>query len=634
VRRRCVRPGGGGVRRRRLARLLGVLAILAPFRAGAVQIDALDVAREWHLRSLDFRGDLVISKSDLREAMITKARPWYEAWRVWKPPNEFDPVTFKNDLTRLRQLYRNRGYYHATIEHDLELPAEGDAVRAVVYLEAGPAVRVADVAVTLRGTPLPHDQERLLLDRLPLVRDDVFSTERYERTVTYLRSYYREHGFARVRVTEHADVDVRRDTALVRFDVESGPPCVFGELRIEGSVLVDPDVIRNEAAFEEGQPFKQSLVERTHEHVVALRLFRSVRVQESKGDGPRVDVFVKVVDGPHHEVRFGVGYDTEEQIRGLASWRDYDFFGGARQLGFAARASDIRRTIVADFLQPHVPGKDDRIRLLISQDEEDEDTYTNDRSRVIPRIEWRALPDLTSYAFYRIEYDSLSDVNEFVVKYRSDIAPKNAVISGFGLGVDWSAVDDLIDPSRGWMASAVVEPVGGLLGGDISFVRLLSELRRYQPLWFDFGGAARVRLGTAEPYAGTKDVPLYERFYAGGVNSVRGYGRRRLGPFDIARPGLPPVHINDPIGGLSLVETSVELRHPVTEKIGGAVFVDGGELSENSFDFRWGHLRYGAGFGARYKSPVGPLRFDVGFPFQPPKGDAHWQVYVSIGQTF
>src|SRR4029077_20010058 len=104
-----------------------------------------------------------------------------------------------------------------------------------------------------------------------------------------------------------------------------------------------------------------------------------------------------------HEVRFGVGYDTEEQLRGLAGWRDYDFLGGARQLGFTARASFLRRTIAADFLQPHFPGHDERVRLIVSEDQEDEETYTNDRTRLMPRIEWQPRPGLTGYAFYRLE---------------------------------------------------------------------------------------------------------------------------------------------------------------------------------------------------------------------------------------
>jgi outer membrane protein assembly complex protein YaeT len=602
-----------------------VLAIVVPGRpARAVQLDALDPAREWRLRALEFRGVESISKEELRKTMATKARPWYAVWELWRPLPELEPVTFRADLERVRQLYRNRGHYEVRVDHDIELPAEGDAVKAVVWVEEGPVVRVEDVAVSLAGVPLAAGERDRLLAHLPLVRGAAFTQDAYERTFTVLRTYYREHGFARVAVERKAVVDVGRRAASVTFAVDSGPPAVFGDVSVSGTRAVDPDVVRREIEFQPGQPFRQSLVERTRANLVALRLFRSIRIDEDPGRDPRVDVRIQVVEGPSHEVRLGVGYDTEEQIRGLASWRDYDFLGGGRQLGFAARASFLRRTILADFVQPHVPGLRDRVRVLASEDQEDEDAYNNDRTRLSPRIEWQALPTLVPYAFYRVEYDSLSSVDPLVRAQFPAIAPHNGLLSGLGFGVDFNTTDDPLDPSVGWGASASVEPVGGVLGGKFSFVRALVEGRRYQPLVGRFLGAFRLRLGAEDPIAGDTDVPLFERLYAGGINSVRGYGRRRVGPL-----------VDDkPIGGRTLVEASAEVRHPVTEKIGVAVFVDAGQVSLRSFDFPFGDLRYGSGFGVRYKSPVGLLRLDLGFPVEPPPGDQRWQVHVSVGQAF
>jgi len=609
--------------RGRPALLALALAAGVPCSALAVQLEALDLSHGWKVGALELRGNHAVPAGELRKAMVTRARPWYAVWELWRPLPEFDPATFRTDLDHLRQLYRSRGYYEARVGHDLELPADGDRLRVVVYVDEGSPVRVESVTVGLGGVQLPPEERHLVLSRVPIQRGDVFTQDAYERTTTYLRTYYREHGFARVRVTRAAEVDVARHTASVVYDVDSGPPSVFGDVRISATRGVDRDVVRREVAFKPGEPFKQSLVERTRANLLALRLFRSVRIDEDRSHDPRVRVTIRVAEGTSHEVRLGVGYDTEEQIRGLASWRDYDFLGGARQLGFTARASLLRRTVAADFVQPHFPGSHDRIRVVLSDSQEDEDTYTNDRARLAPRIEWEALPNLTPYAFYRIEYDSLSTVKPAVKARFPAIAPANELLSGLGFGVDWNSTDDLLDPARGWVMSGSIEPVGGLLGGEVEFLRLIAEGRWYQPLPRQFLGAFRLRIGAADP-SGGKDVPLFERFYAGGINSVRGYERRHVGP----------LVGGDPIGGRTVVETSAELRHPVTEKIGAAVFVDGGQVSLRTFDFPFDRLRYGAGFGVRYRSPVGPLRLDLGFPVEPPPGDARWQVHVSIGQTF
>jgi len=120
-------------------------------------------------------------------------------------------------------------------------------------------------------------------------------------------------------------------------------------------------------------------------------------------------------------------------------------------------------------------------------------------------------------------------------------------------------------------------------------------------------------------------VPLFERFYAGGGTSVRGYGRSRLGPLSTS---------DDPLGGRSLIEGSFELRQQFTDKIGGALFVDFGQVSLRSFDVPVDNLKFSAGFGVRYTTPVGPLRLDIGFPFRPPRGDRSWQIHFSLGPSF
>jgi outer membrane protein assembly complex protein YaeT len=604
---------------------IAALATLLPLRsARAVPPEAVEPGRDWRVRSVTISGDDAVAESKLTEAMLTKPRPWYRFWEFWKPRPAFDPIVFRDDVDRIRQVYRNEGYYHARVTADVVIPPEGELVDLVVEIDEGPPVMVTSVDVELTGEPLPDKERDTLLAALPIKRDQVFKQEDYARTATTLQGYYREHGFARVKLERSATVDVRDDTATVQYHVTSGPPCVFGDVDVRGNDEVEEGVVRNEIAFEPGDPFRQSLLDETQRRLVATKLFRTVKITDTGGDDPVVGTRIEVSEGPSHEVALGIGYDTEEQVRGIASWRSYNFFGGGRQLGFVARASFIHRIIAADFVQPHVPRDGDRVRLILSEAQEEEETYTNDRARLSPRVEFRALPWLTSYAFYRIEYDSLSDVQEEIQDVFPDLAPKNTLLSGLGFGVDLNTTDDLLDPHRGWTASLVVEPVGGFLGGDVGFVRMVAEGRRYQPLPGDFTLALRTRIGFADPYGSTDDIPLFERFYAGGIDSVRGYERRHVGP----------MVEGDPIGGLSLIEGSIELRHPITETISGVVFFDAGQVSLDRFDPPVDDLRYGAGFGVGYKTPVGPLRVDLGFPFDAPHGDASWQIHVSIGQAF
>jgi outer membrane protein assembly complex protein YaeT len=598
-----------------------VLVAVWPAVAAAVQHDALDPARDWQLKALHFQGNDAVSTDDLRDAMLTKARPWFARWR---PYPDLDPVVLGTDLERLRRLYESRGYYQASILHDVELPRHGTRVVVVIYIEEGPPVRSGHVDVTFSGTEPPADERARLLAALPVAEGKVFTEAGYEKARAALRAWYREHGFALVEVEKTAAVDVEAGTVAVAYHVMSGPETRFGDVRIEGTEKVDPEIARREVAFKPGEPFRQSKLDRTHVQLARLSLFQMIRLDEEPAADGRIDIVVRVRETPPREIRLGAGYDTEEQVRGLASWRSYNFLGGARQLGFSARISQIERAATADFLQPHFPGAANRSRFIVSQLRDEEDTYTLDRSRASPRLELRTGERLSGYVFYRAEYDALSDVSRAVRLALPGAAPKDGILSGFGVGADWDETDDLSDPSRGWVTGATVEPVGGPFGGDFSFVRLSAEGRYYQPLLAGFLAAARVRVGTAQPLHSGEEIPLFERFYSGGINSVRGYGRRRIGP----------LVDDEPIGGRSLAEASVELRHPITEKIGAHIFLDGGQVSLKSFRLPFDDLQYGSGLGVSYKSPVGPIRADLGFPLEPPPGDAHWQIQVSVGATF
>jgi outer membrane protein insertion porin family len=607
---------------RLIAGVAVAFAALAPVAVRAVQLAGLDMSRRWQLGSVSFDGNHALRSRTLREGLLTRPRPWYTPWRA-RP--EFDPIAFQTDLRRLHQVYRSHGYYDARITYDLVPLEDRERIDVGIAIEEGEPVRVESVDVAFEGEPPPDADRRRLLDALPLAADDVFTQNDYDRGLATLHTWYREHGYARVEVTKKAVVDVATRTARVTYRVDGGPPSVFGEVRIEGADTIDRAVVRRELAFAPGDPFRQSVLETTRGNLVALHLFRSVRIDEDASRAPVVDLTIRLVEAPPREIRLGVGYDTDEGPRGLAAWRHYDFLGGARQLGFSARVSEIRQTIAADFLQPHFPGRRNRTLLLFLQQREDEPAFTVDRTRLSPRIDWRATPTLTGYGSYRIEYDSLGSVTRGVRARIPGIAPPNGFLSGIALGLAWNNVDDVLYPTRGWVTNLSVEPVGGALGGDYSFVRAIGEVRRYHPLVARLVGAARLRLGSADPFGDSREIPIFERFFAGGINSVRGYGRRRLG-----------LRVrDDPVGGRSLVEASFELQHPVTESIEAAVFLDGGQLSLRSWDFPFGDLRYGTGVGARYHSPVGPLRIDLGFPIQsPPNGDARWQVYVSIGGTF
>lgn len=598
------------------------LALLAALPATPAEGPAGRERTAWPLERLELDVGGFFEAREIRGLLSVKPRPWYAPWRD-RP--YVDRTQVEDDVERLRAYYRSQGYYHAAVTGDLTVDEETGRATVRIKAEEGPPVHVTDVHVALEGRTgtqtLPS-----LRKKVDLADGDRFTHDAYERGRLALRRFYRGRGFARVRVDKRAVVDVRTNTAELWYEIHPGAPhCVFGSVRIEGLEGVTEDVVRREVAFEPGQPFDPGLLDKTRAQLRALDLFQSIRMVEDDDRDRTVDVTIALREAPPHEVRLGVGYDTEEGPRGLAGWRSWNFYGGARQLGFSARASLVRRTIAADFVQPHFPWNSTRFRLLFLQEEEDEDGFTVLRTRLVPRFEWNITPKLSGYLFYRAEYDDLTSVDGALEQaLRPDGTPGMALLSGAGLGLDWVDVDDLLNPSDGWSLGTSVEPVGGPLGGDASFVRLGAIGRGWAPLPWRLVVATRLDVGTIEPFGGTHEVPIWERAFAGGTDSVRGYERHRVGPLTA----------DHPIGGQSWLVGSLEIRRPVWGPFTGAVFTDAGEVARDSFSFPFDQVQVGVGAGVRVATPIGPLRLDVGFPLDRRGSDAAWQLHFAVGQAF
>lgn len=590
--------------------------------AEPVRLADLSPRVRWRVAAVHIEGEGAVPERDLRPLLSTQRRSLLTPWKR-RPRLQREGV--EEDIERLEAFYRGRGYYLTRADYVLEVDRKRKTVAVTFRIDAGPPVRVESVEVDLAAAGsslLPPGTAPASL--VPLAPGDVFTDARYDEGRARLLAWARGKSFARALVTKKARVDVATSTARVHYAADLGPPSRFGPVGIEGLRRVERSVVEREIHIEEGAPFDPAQLERTRRALLQLRLFRSVTLVEDDSRAPVVPITVRVTEAPHREIRAGIGYDTEEEVRGLLAWRSYDFLGGARQLGFTARASTIRRTLAADFLQPHWPLDETRSRLLLTFEDDDEDTYTLAQGRASPRLEWQATSHLLGFAAYRIERDRLTDVDNRVARALApDATPHYATVSGLAFGLDWNHTDDLNNPTRGWILGGEVDPVGGALGGNVSFVRLVGTLRLYVPLLWRLGIATRVRAGTMEPIADSDEIPLWERFYAGGIDSVRGYARRRVGP----------LVDDEPLGGRSLLDCSFELRRPVTKALAVAVFLDGGQLSLDSFDLPT-DLQFGTGFGLHVTTPIGPIRFDIGFPLDRRGDDNAWQLHVSVGQAF
>jgi outer membrane protein insertion porin family len=595
--------------------VLGAVVLMSA-QAVALTVDQLDT-REWHVKRVDFHGNAAVPTSDLRAAILTQQRPWYTPWRK---PAVFDPETFETDLERLQRLYESRGHFETRITYDLEAEkvGDGDFVSVNLWIEEGQPVRVASVQVetkSAREVPLPPE--------LKIRSDENFSEDGYQATDLQLKESFMNQGYAHVDVRRDARIDLADHRADVTYIIDPGPECTFGPTRVEGNNYVTPEMILREREWQEGDPFSIDRLRETRDDLLKLDLFRAVDISwDTENKSSEVTTTIKIEEKLPREIRVAAGYGTDDHYRVQARWQNNNWLGDGRQLGFTLKYSSITSLANALFVQPHflVP----RMRGVVEfqQARDSEDNYLLYASRLTPRLEPRITRNLTASFGVRAEADKLSDVSQATEEALGGVKD-GTTLFGFSVGLLWNTTSDPLNPQRGEVASLTFNDAG--LGGDFRFYSIVGELKKYQPMPWNTVLAGRAKLAFATPIGADDNLPIFERLYAGGEGSVRGYGRRRLGPRDSA---------NNPIGGESAVEASLELRHAIWGPLGGAVFLDAGQVSLNRWDPPVDDLQYGSGFAITYATPVGPLRFDIGFPFERPPGDAGWVLYFSIGQFY
>ena len=480
-----------------------------------------------------------------------------------------------------------------------------------------------DVEVALKT---PDQKPPALPDELPVKRGEVFRETEYQQAEQVLRNTLLDAGYAHTQSERRAEVDLAEQRARIRYGLQPGPITFFGETTIKGLDKVEPELIQREILYETGETYSLKKVTETREKLLALELFGTVRVApgQTQGMPTTLPMEIEVAEKAYREIRLALGYGTEDQFRTQLEWRHLNWLGGGRKLSISAKYSSITTSGAINLIQPHLFSRDTQGVVRLSYDQEDEETYLRNVARFLPRLEHRFSPTVTGFAGYRVEYDKLNEIAQATEAALGGIR-REGIVSGPTAGLVWNTSDDPFNPKKGHVISLTLDQAGGIWGGQFSFFKMTAEAKKYVEIGWSTILAGRLKLGMADAIGSDKNFPLFERFFAGGEKSVRGYGRRRLGPLSTS---------DDPLGGLSLVEGSLELRRPIWKELNGAVFLDFGQVSRKAYDLPVGDLQFSTGFGVSYSTPVGPLRFDVGFPFKPPRGDRAWQIHFSIGAYF
>jgi translocation and assembly module TamA len=583
------------------------------------------------ITAVELRGVRNVDRSELVDKLSTHPSSCFITCDVAR----LDRNELVDDRYRIAAFYKERGRYRTEVLEP-QVTADGEGrVRVRFVVNEGPLARVARITtVGMEAAP----EAAHTIKRPALKVGAVFTVEAYDAMRAQLLAALRSTGWALAVVTQHARVLTGLEQVEVTYTVTPGPRLRFGPVQVSGTVNVPSSKVVDQVTMEvvPGELFDERALTHAQIRVFNLGTFSGARVSTGPPELERgeLPVAVNVQEAPFHTLKAGPGIAFQSarwEAQALASWTNRNFLGDLRKLQIETRAgyawiptplhadkAGMVGQVTATLEQPGALARrvDLAIRLGGERSIEQSYSYWAVRTRVGTPLQvatrWTLLP---SYNIENYWLDAgYNPANGLVPpQLQSCNSSGICLLSYLEQRIVWDGRDDPIATRSGVMVGLTVQEGFRLGQYGYQYLRVTPEVSVYVPLGWRTVLAGRVRVGGLVPISETGPASIIALLTAGGSNSVRGYGNQRLSPMAFQDGHWVPT------GGNGVAEVSIELRQQLGVSLGGVVFLDAGNVSEASKSpSEWksaltlSALQPSAGLGLRYKTPFGPVRFDVG----------------------
>jgi outer membrane protein insertion porin family len=583
------------------------------------------------IAKIAFVGNQKFTDADLQAVIATKRSTW---WRFLSTADAYDPARLEVDRDMLRRFYLSRGYADVQITSAVaELSRDRKDFVITYTVFEGPQYNFGDVKLTLQAEAEGLDMASLQ-QQVTMKNGELFNAKRVDDTTDKLIDALGSKGFAFLDVKpDFAKREAERKVD-VSYAITPGPRVYVNRINIEGNNRTRDNVIRRELRLAEGDAFNSEKIKRSQDRLTYLGYFEKAEITRAESDQPdRMDLNVKVKEQSTGEFNLGAGFSTYDGFLTTASVKERNFLGRGQEVGIDYALSQRQQNFNLSFTEPYFMnqqlalGGDLYNTRSDFQDESGYDTAVSGGAFRLgfPVNEFTRNDLRLGYKATKIEGVGIN-ANQFVKTEERD---RNAV--SLGNVYTYDTRDSSINPTRGTRLSVGGEYAG--FGLDTSYLRGTFSGSYTYSVWEDWALTFGGRAGVVEPI-GDK-LPIYEHFVGGGQDTLRGFKYGGIGPRDRGT--------NDSLGGKYMVGHSIDLVFPITnalDELGvkGVLFSDGGIVStfdrnstaivdENTY-------RITAGTGLNWRSPIGPLRLQFGFPLVKAEKDQTQVFSFAIGTRF
>ncbi len=561
--------------------------------------------------SLDFPG-MTLPEKNLKDVLPLKEG------------NDYNPELLSADIDVVREFYIALGYLNVEVEEP-EVKISENKAMITIPVKEGPKTLIGKVETTGAVSIVPDEIQKMIR----LKRGDPYNEVDIADARSRVIDSYLERGF--LDVTVETKVSFEAEGARITFAIQEGDKTFFGKTLVTGNIRTKWRVVERELLHREGEPFNYSLIAKERRRLYKLGLFTDVRIESLDRYDHQRDVTIHVVEGDAGSVDFGFGYNNFDKFTVFVDIGYKNLFGMNRQVSLRVGYNSLEKLYALNYIDPWFLGRQLPFRVTLYRTEKDEkniDTkvimYRYKKDGLSLGIEKQYNTATKGELYYEYVLADTFDVQPDIVLTGKDIGKLS--ISSIRPGITYDTRDNPFDPRKGILAGLTLKLSSSALFSQSDFAKTVFNGSIYHEISRPFVVAAALRFGVARGWSGSVILPLVERFFLGGRNSVRGYAQDTLGPRGLGGLG-------NPTGGNAFLETNLELRTSLGKGIGVVTFLDSGNVWQKVGDIDWS-LKHAVGVGLRYDTPVGPLRLDYGYKLKKEEGLSRSEIFFSIGQAF
>ena len=560
------------------------------------------------IKTIRFEGNTVFPDKRLKKAMETSEK-WMFSWLTGAGTYKEDAM--KNDLNLIADVYFNEGYINVKVgDPVVRVLDDKSGLEVVIGITEGEQYKVG--ALAFKGDML--ESAETFFGKMKIKSGDVFSRAVLRNDVITLTDFYADKGYAFANISPLTKVNPEARTIDITFDMEKGEKAHIDRINISGNTKTRDRIIRREVKLAEGDLYSSTALKKTKQNLMNLGYFEEVNLVTAKGKSEdELDLNIEVKEKATGTFNIGAGYSSLDGIIGQGSIQQANLFGlGLKGTLSAAlgKSSQIYNIGLTD------PNFLDTKWLFGGDLYRTERDYTDFSQRVTGgdiKGGYQLTDTLSTFLLYKLEKRDIYNLSASMVesiKEGTVISETSGVTSSVTASITSNTTDYRLDPSRGLVNTFSVEFAG--LGGNSRFARYITDNSLYFPGGWGTVFCIHSNFGYIQAVGG-REIPIDEKFFPGGIDTIRGYSVRTVSPYD-------PVGGNAKVfvGGTSQAIFNFEYIFPLLKDVGvkGVVFYDAGDAYRTAGEL-FSRFQTSFGIGIRWFSPIGPLRLEYGIPINP-----------------